>query len=183
MLHVIEYVNIITGRDKAKKDSELLRKPGSADRLNSFYARFDDKDFSDEYSALRNDLQGRMKEPITVDTSEVIKVVNKLNVNKACGPDKISAFTIKKCLSSLLWIIHKLFEISASECKMPRPWKLGEIIPINKKTLPKVDNDLRPVTLTAILSKCFEQVILPKLKFFVMPLIDTAICLPGKTKI
>ena len=64
-------LNIITGRDKAKKDSELLRKPGSADRLNSFYARFDDKDFSDEHSALRNDLQGRMKDlpPITVDTS------------------------------------------------------------------------------------------------------------------
>ena len=35
-----------------------------------------------------------------------------------------------------------------------------------------MDNDLRPVTLTPILSKCYEQVMLPKLKSHVMPLID-----------
>ena len=34
-------LNIITGREKARKDCELIRKPGTADRLNSFYARFD----------------------------------------------------------------------------------------------------------------------------------------------
>lgn len=62
--------------------------------------------------------------------------------------------------------------MSLSLCRFPQPWKVGEIIPISKKPLPKVDNDLRPVTLTAILAKCFERIVLPKIKLHVMPLID-----------
>ena len=46
-------------------------------------------------------------------------------------------------------IVH----ISLRLCKMPALWKIGEIVPVNKKPLPKVDNDLRPVALTAILAK------------------------------
>ena len=55
---------------------------------------------------------------------------------------------------------------------MPNLWKISEIIPVNKKPLPKVDNDLRPVTLTAILAKCFEQVILPKISSHTKPIMD-----------
>ena len=43
---------------------------------------------------------------------------------------------------------------------------------MNKKPLPKVDNDLRPVTLTAILAKCFERVILPKISSHTKPIMD-----------
>ena len=42
-------------------------------------------------------------------------------------------------------------------CIMPALWKIGEIVQVQKKPLPKVDNDLRPVTLTAIFAKCFER--------------------------
>ena len=36
-------------------------------------------------------------------------------------------------------------------------WKVGEIVPVQQKLLPKVDKDLHPVTLTAISAKCFER--------------------------
>ena len=55
---------------------------------------------------------------------------------------------------------------------MPALWKIGEIIPINKKPLPKVDNDLRPVTLTAMLAKCFERAVLPKMSTCTKPIMD-----------
>ena len=118
---------MITGRDKAKKEPEILRTPGAADRLNKFYARFDDKDFSAEQTTIRNDLLSRIHDqpPIHISNDEVITSINKLNVNKASGPDKVSAFVLKKCLSSLLWIIQRLFQISASNRIMPSPWKLG----------------------------------------------------------
>ena len=55
---------------------------------------------------------------------------------------------------------------------MPLSWKIGEIIPVSKKPLPVVDNDLRPVTLTAIISKCFERLMLPKIMTYVEPALD-----------
>ena len=51
-------------------------------------------------------------------------------------------------------------------------WKVVEITPVSKKTLTKVDNDLRPVTLTSILSNCFERIELPKLSHRLMPVMD-----------
>jgi hypothetical protein len=50
--------------------------------------------------------------------------------------------------------------------------KVGEIIPVAKKDLPQVDNDLRPVTLTSILSKCLERVGLLLLMPFVKEKLD-----------
>ena len=55
---------------------------------------------------------------------------------------------------------------------MPALWKIGEIVPVQKKPLPKVDNDLRPVTLTAILAKYFERALLPKITTHTQPVMD-----------
>ena len=86
------------------------------------------------------------------------RALNKINVRKASGPDRINGKLLKECKSSLFYIIHRMFEISFEFCTFPAIWKIGEIIPVAKKDLPKVDNDLRPVTLTSILSKCLERV-------------------------
>ena len=103
---------------------------------------------------------------------DVYKVLKEINTNKATGPDKISGRIVKQCTTSLLYIIHSIFNISLDLCRMPNLWNIGEIIPVNKKPLPKVDNDLRPVTLTAILAKCFERVILPKISSHTKPIMD-----------
>ena len=60
----------------------------------------------------------------------------------------------------------------ASKYVMPALWKIGEIVPVQKKPLPKVDNDLRPVTLTVILAKCFERALLPKITTHTQPVMD-----------
>ena len=38
-------LKILTGHDQTKEESPLLTEEGSGDRLNSFYARFDNIDF------------------------------------------------------------------------------------------------------------------------------------------
>ena len=45
-------------------------------------------------------------------------------------------------------------------------------MPVPKKDIPQVDNDLRPVTLTAILSKCLERVVLELLMPYVRNQLD-----------
>ena len=93
-------------------------------------------------------------------------------MNKATGPDMISGKIVKKCATSLVYIIHRIYTMCLELCRMPDLWKMGAIIPVNKKPLPRVDNDLRPVTLTAILAKCFERVVLPKLSRCTRPIMD-----------
>ncbi len=165
-------LNVLTGREKSKKECSLLNEEGAANRLNSFYARFDTVDFSKEHMERKQKLIDLIDSPILIDKSETSRMLNRISIKKATGPDKISAKIVKKCSDSLFYIIHQIFQISASCCRMPQLWKLGEIIPISKNTLAKVDNDLRPVTLTAILSKCFERVMLPKIFYYVMPKMD-----------
>ena len=158
-------LKVLTGQNKARKACSLTSTAGAADRLNQFYSRFDNKDFSNIDEAQRAELENIIdnEEMLTISKEEVFKVLQSININKATGPDKLSGRLIKNCITSLHDIIHNIYNISLYMCKMPRIWKLGEIIPVNKKPLPKVDNDLRPVTLTAVLAKCFERTILPKI--------------------
>ena len=102
---------------------------------------------------------------IIIQEDEIIRVFNKISTKKATGPDKISVLVLKKC--SLLYIVHNIFQTSISVFKMPTLWKTGDIIPASKKTIAKVNNDLRQITLTAILSKCLERVVLPNVLCYV----------------
>ena len=79
---------------------------------------------------------------------------------------------LKKCIYSLLPITHFIFQLSAAIHDLPTIWKTGEIIPVSKKPIAKVDNDLRPVTLTPILSKCLERIMLSKVMNYVCPHLD-----------
>ena len=78
---------------------------------------------------------------VTISEDLVIKSIRKIDIKKATGPDKIGGKVIKGCMYSLLRIIHSLFELSLSTCTYPTSWKVGEIVPLEKKPLPQCDND------------------------------------------
>jgi hypothetical protein len=158
----------VTSIDQRKTEPAVLSTPGSADRLNKFYARFDDKDFAVIHQATRQELVQRVDfSPITLDEVIVRKTLSSVKSCKAAGLDKISARLIKSCKDSLLYIVTGVFELSLSSCVYPASWKVGEIVPVSQIDRPQVDNDLRPVTLTSILSKCLEKVSLHLLMPFV----------------
>ena len=142
-----------------RRDPAILTEPGAVERLNRFYARFDNTDFRNEQNYIKEQLVGTVDEEAFVLPEEhVRKVLKGIKVNKAPGPDKLSGNLLKQCKDSLFYIIHYIFELSLSTCTYPSSWKIGEIVPVPKKDLPQVINDLRPVTLTSILSKCLERV-------------------------
>ena len=59
-----------------------------------------------------------------------------------------------------------LFNWSLRECCVPSVWKNSVICPIPKKKNPSSLNDYRPVTLTSIVMKCFEKLVLRRLLTF-----------------
>ena len=68
---------MLTGQDQTKKESPLLTEEGSTDRLNSFYARFDNTDFSHEHNALRNKLSETLCDhpAIKIEENDIVDLV------------------------------------------------------------------------------------------------------------
>ena len=155
-------VKLITRSKIERKTPRLLCDPGIAEKLNTFYCRFDTHDFSKEREVrikhLREKIAKDENEPIISD-DQIIKIIQEIKPNKAAGPDKLTAKLIKYCKYELLPIVKHIFQLSLNTCTFPSSWKIGEIVPVSKITVPKECNDLRPVTLTSLLSKCLEKLV------------------------
>jgi hypothetical protein len=82
-----------------------------------------------------------------------------VKTKKAPGPDGINGMVVKGCRNSLFTILYYIFNQSVKTGIFPISWKMGEIVPIGKKDMPKEMNDFRPVTLTSILAKCLERIV------------------------
>ena len=105
--------------NKSKKECSLLTENGYADKLNTFYARFDDTNFSREKDDISSKLTAILEscdDGIAIDINDVNNVLSKINVKKACGPDRISGSLIKTCRNSLSFIIHYIYQLSARYC-------------------------------------------------------------------
>lgn len=141
--------------------------------LNRFYARFDDKNFSNECSDVLNNVVRVNDPPIMISEDDVFLSLKRIKTGKSEGPDNISANVLKCCSQQLIKPLHVLFQASLNQCKVPSLWKTSEIVPIPKVKQPIVMNDLRPVALTSIVMKCFEKIVKNYLCKDVDPLRDS----------
>lgn len=99
--------------------------------------------------------------PISIE--ETHAMLSKLNEKKSCGPDGISAKSIKLGADFICEPICHIFNTIIRSRKFPSTWKISSITPLPKKRNPSV-NDIRPISLLPILSKLFEKLIAEKMK-------------------
>ena len=99
--------------------------------------------------------------PITVE--EVSKLFSKCKVGKACGPDNLCTRILKECSVELAPVFCKLFNLCLEKETLPDIWKLSAISPLPKTANPKCSNDFRPIALTSVVMKIFEQIIKSRL--------------------
>ena len=88
---------------------------------------------------------------ITVDPKGVLKLLNRLKVHKAPGPDGLSARVLKECSSEIAPILAFIYNESLAQGTVPDDWRQkGE----------KYDAaNYRPVSLTCICCKTLEHII------------------------
>ena len=92
---------------------------------------------------------------------------------KAIGPDEIPNWLLKTCASTISLPVCSMFNSSIREGHVPRLWKSAAVLPLRKIPRPKsIDTDLRPISLTAALSKILESFVFNWLAPIVMPYID-----------
>ncbi len=98
--------------------------------------------------------------------ADIVKVINKLNVSKASGPDNLHARVIKECCVIFASIFCVIFKKSLQEGSLPHQWKEANVKAIFKKGKRSICSNYRPVSLTSIICKIFESLIRDRLTVF-----------------
>ena len=90
----------------------------------------------------------------------VVKQLKNINQTKATGPDELPARVLKETAAEIAPIITYIFQQSYNTSKLPDDWLQALVTPIHKKSLKSDPANYRPISLTCILCKAMEHIIL-----------------------
>ena len=88
-----------------------------------------------------------------------MKVIQKLDPDKAHGQDNISISMIKICGKSICIPLRKIFEECLRTGTFPLEWRRGNVVPIFGKGDKKIYENYRPVSFLPIFGKILERLI------------------------
>ncbi len=100
---------------------------------------------------------------IRITVKGVEKCIKRLNVKKACGPDKMPIKVIKETEDIIAPILTSLYQQSLDTSEIPSDWKEANIVPIYKKSDRSKPANYRPVSLTAVASKMLEHIVVSQI--------------------
>ena len=118
-----------------------------------------------DYEPLTDNEQVLMEndEPIFVTELSVAKKLQTVNIYRAGGPDDLPNWVLREFADILAEPVADILNTSFSECRVPRVWKLADIIPLPKApTISNYNKDLRPISLTSTLSKIAEGFVIER---------------------
>ena len=89
----------------------------------------------------------------------VFKLLDKIDVSKASGPDCIPGRILQNLARELAPVLHYIFDQSLNFGDLPADWTLANVAPIFKKGSKLQAVNYRPVSLTCITCKLFEHIV------------------------
>ena len=96
--------------------------------------------------------------PLDSSTNGIIKQLKNLNRNKYTGPDELRARVLKENAEQIAPITTHIFQQSYNTSKLPNDWLQALVTPIHKKNLTSDPANYRPISLTCIICKVMEQI-------------------------
>jgi hypothetical protein len=96
---------------------------------------------------------------ITATEEEVHDLLKCIDTTKATGPDGISPKLLYEAGASIVPSLTKLINLSLSTSKVPKKWKIANVIPLFKKGDKHERNNYRPVSLLSCVSKILERIV------------------------
>ena len=98
---------------------------------------------------------------LNINKSDVKNVLGNLNTRKSMGPDSIHPKLLKFLSndSNFVTAVTDLFRKCYDTGKLPRIWKSALVTALHKKNEKSEAENYRPISLTCVLSKIFEQLI------------------------
>jgi len=148
-------------RDKhncQRRDSKLDPLTPQSDALTTRLLRPVD----DKFEPIKDKICSYYCTPIVITEDDVLKRLNKLNVNKSEGPSLIHPRVMYEIIHEIARLLAMLFNRSLESNQIPTIWKCANISPIYKKGRKDKVNNYRPVSLTCILCKVMESIVRDK---------------------
>ena len=143
------------------KDGELVDDPEKmANILQEQYASvFSDPNSPKKHLPKLNVELESVLESFDFTEKDIIKAINEISVNAACGPNDIPANVLKNCKMSLAYPILLLWKHSLETGCVPKIYKTQIITPVHKKSSKAEPENYRPISLTSHIIKTFERLI------------------------
>ena len=111
---------------------------------------------------------------IECDYAVVLAILDSIPVNKACGPDGISARIIRECSKELAVPLVKICQMSLRRGVFPERWKEANVVPVFKKGNVKDPHCYRSISLIPLFGKVLEKLVYVSLLNHVEPAISPA---------
>jgi hypothetical protein len=96
---------------------------------------------------------------INISQDEIIRLIEKMKIDKSPGPDDIYPRMLKEGKSSLSIALKIIFDRSLKFGEIPDEWKEANVVPIFKKGSKKDPGNYRPISLTSLVCKILESLI------------------------
>ena len=100
---------------------------------------------------------------ICISKEGIEKMLQNIKPDKAAGPDSLPATVLKELSHEIAPILKLIYCRSIQSGIVPSDWKTGNITSISKKGDKRKASNYRPVSLTCILGKCMEHIIVSSL--------------------
>ena len=95
----------------------------------------------------------------TFNESEILKLLQNLDVNKSCGPDGLHTKMLKELSATISKPITIIFNSYMCQGLVPQLWKEGDITALLKKGDKAEPGNYRPVSLTSVICKTMEKLV------------------------
>ncbi|KFV43390.1 hypothetical protein N341_07033, partial [Tyto alba] len=96
--------------------------------------------------------------PPTVGEDQVQDHLRNVKVHKSMGPDEVPLWVLREVVDEVAKPLFIIFGKSWQSGEVPTDWRRENITPIFKKG--KKEDPVRPASLTSVLSKIMEQILL-----------------------
>lgn len=100
---------------------------------------------------------------IQFSQEEIEKVLMQLDPNTSMGPDGVHPLLLKECAATIAYPIRLIATKSMVEGALPIQWKSSNITPIFKKGVHSEPLNYRPVSLTSVVCKAIERIVVTRL--------------------
>ena len=124
------------------------------------------KYFTSVYSVPGNEDMPDMNESFEAEISNIVISredvqgrLEKLKVNKSCGPDNIHPRMLQETARASSIPLEKIFNLSLSSGECPVDWRSANVAPIHKKGDRTNPSNYRPVSLTSQICKVLESIV------------------------
>jgi len=107
------------------------------------------------------DIDEPLPAAFTLSVEETEAALIKIKTGKATGPDNIPPWILKDFAHILSSPIAAIYNSSLREGVLPTMWRTATVVPLPKKRPPtSIEKDIRPISLTPIVAKTFESLVL-----------------------